>query len=134
MACQHGLNCHFHIQSGSDRLKPVDALVLHQQSREWLANELAVPFAGKTVVITHHGIGWGSVAPKYREDILSAGFASDMTELVEQADLWIHGHTHHSHDFGVGKCRVVVNPRGYPAHDGLAFENKLFNSQLVVDI
>ena len=27
--------------------------------------------------------------------------------------LWIHGHTHESFDYEIGKTRVICNPRGY---------------------
>lgn len=35
--------------------------------------------------------------------------------LVERSDLWIHGHTHTTQAFCVGRSRVACNPRGYPA-------------------
>jgi predicted phosphodiesterase len=28
-------------------------------------------------------------------------------------DLWVHGHTHKSFDYMLGKTRVIVNPFGY---------------------
>jgi len=33
--------------------------------------------------------------------------------LEHQPRLWIHGHTHESFDYKIGKTRVVCNPRGY---------------------
>jgi hypothetical protein len=36
--------------------------------------------------------------------------------LLEQADVWIHGHTHRVEDYAVGGCRVLSNPardKGY---------------------
>jgi len=48
--------------------------------------------------------------------------------------LWVHGHTHSSHDYRVGGCRVVCNPRGYqPAPQALP-ENHFFDAQRVVEI
>jgi Icc-related predicted phosphoesterase len=40
---------------------------------------------------------------------------SDMDELIleHQPCLWIHGHTHESFDYEIGKTRVICNPRGY---------------------
>lgn len=40
---------------GDALFTPHDALQLHRRSRAWLEQELARPFDGKTVVITHHG-------------------------------------------------------------------------------
>ena len=36
-----------------------------------------------------------------------------MDDVVELADLWVHGHMHESFDYPMGKCRVVCKPRGY---------------------
>ena len=42
--------------------------------------------------------------------------------LEHQPRLWIHGHTHESFDYEIGKTRVVCNPRGYASTE----ENKEF--------
>lgn len=134
--CADRMKCHHSIRYGNHVFTPSDALALHQTSRAWLQDQLATPFDGKTVVITHHGVGMQSVAERYRNNLVTAGFSSDMGDLVAKADLWIHGHTHDSFDYQVGKCRVVVNPRGYPmrhASDGI-YENAGFNSQMVVSL
>jgi len=35
-------------------------------------------------------------------------------EIIDQGpDLWVHGHTHNSFNYMLGKTRVVVNPYGY---------------------
>lgn len=105
---------------------PAQALDLHILARSWLTHELNKPFAGKTVVVTHHLPSRRSVAPRFAHQVLSAAFASDLDRLVEQADLWIHGHTHDNFDYRLGKCRVVCNPRGYPG------ENHAFRADWVV--
>ncbi len=51
--------------------------------------------------------------PRYRDDLLTAAFASDLDDLVAKATLWVHGHLHASADYRLGDCRVVANPRGY---------------------
>jgi hypothetical protein len=92
---------------------PKHALAQHQKSRDWLQMQLSKPFPGKTIVVTHHAPHPGSVHPRYAGAPISAAFASDLTPLVEQADLWVHGHVHDSFDYRVGKCRVLANPCGY---------------------
>ena len=54
--------------------------------------------------------------------------------LVEKsgAALWVHGHTHDSFDYHVGRTRVLANPRGY-VKDGSA-ENAAFNPGLTVEV
>lgn len=108
--------------------RPGQSVLLHRVSRDFLAQHLAVPFNGKTVVVTHHVPTSQAIASKYARDILSAAFASNLDGLVEQADLWVAGHTHVAADVSVGKCRVVVNPRGYPG------EASGWNPRLLVDV
>lgn len=42
-------------------------------------------------------------------------YASDLTDLIvdRRPDLWMHGHVHHAVDYGVGRTRVICNPRGH---------------------
>lgn len=92
--------------------RPQDSVRLHQESRAWLEERLSEPFEGKTVVVTHHVPTKMAVAPQYQDEILSAAFASNLDALVSRADYWIAGHTHVACDVQVGKCHVIVNPRG----------------------
>jgi predicted phosphodiesterase len=104
---------------------PQHAERLHQHARAWLTDQLAQPFDGKTVVITHHLPSWRSVATRFERDTLTPAFASNLDHLVEQADLWIHGHTHDAFDYQLGRCRVVCNPMGYPGERGTGFRPDL---------
>lgn len=120
---------------------PEDALAMHRMARAWLTDELARPFAGKTVVITHHGPHPGSIDPRYAGDPMNPCFISDLTPLVEQADLWLHGHVHSSFDYRVGATRIVANPRGYASNwreaaapSEFKWENPAFDPTLVVRI
>ncbi|MFL9944048.1 metallophosphoesterase [Paraburkholderia graminis] len=120
---------------------PAIARAEHMKSRSWLQQQLALPFDGKTVVVTHHGPHPRSVHPRYAGDLLNAAFVSDLTPLVQQADLWVHGHVHDSFDYTVGKCRLIANPRGYAPNrqyaqsvDKLEWENPTFNAELVVEV
>lgn len=82
-----------------------------------------------------------SIHPRYAADRLNAGFVSDLTPLLNGADLWLHGHVHDSVDYNVGRCRVVANPAGYvlnyfdaSADTKLGFENQLFNPRMVIEV
>ncbi|MDR0241859.1 MAG: metallophosphoesterase [Burkholderia sp.] len=115
---------------------PADAIALHRQSRAWLETQLAAPFAGKTIVVTHHAPHRRSLAERYAEDLASAGFVTDMAELVKPpVDLWLHGHTHTSFDYVTdGGTRVVCNPRGYIHRRTGELENPAFAWDKVVEL
>lgn len=102
---------------------PQHAERLHRQSRVWLSEQLSKDHSGKTVVVSHHLPSMLSVADRFKGDVLSAAFASNLEALVEMADLWVHGHTHVASDYYFGKCRVVCNPRGYPGERGTGFRS-----------
>lgn len=117
------------------------AYELHLQDRTWLEAKLDEPFEGKTVVITHHAPSRGSVHPRFRGDPCNAAFVSDLDDLVQKADIWIHGHVHDTFDYKVGKCRVITNPGSYATTLGkvskpeeLDFENPFFDPQKTFEI
>ncbi|HTJ93094.1 MAG TPA: metallophosphoesterase [Pararobbsia sp.] len=133
---------HTFIGLGDDALfTPESAREAHRRTREWFETELARPFDGKTVVVTHHGPHPLSIHPRYEGEIVNAAFVSDLTPLLEHVDLWVHGHVHDSFDYHVGPCRIVVNPRGYARNrqavddpSQLRWENPAFNPQLIVEV
>ena len=118
--------------------QPEDARLLCQRTLIWLTGRLKVPFAGKTVVVTHHLPSSMSIPARYRAHRLAPAYASPLEYLVEHADLWIHGHAHFSSDYRIGRCRVVCNPRGRPGrgrfNPELAYENAQFDPTFVVEI
>ena len=135
------INDHRLIRDGKGKLTAQRALEEHEAACTWLEAELATPYDGKTVVITHHGPHPLSVHPRYAGDPVNAAFVSDLSELLPKADLWLHGHVHDSFDYKVGNCRVVANPLGYPrtlrsvVHTKeLVFENKDFKWACVIEV
>jgi hypothetical protein len=119
---------------GSRRLEPSDTLKMHRAHRRWLRVKLMEPFEGPTVVVTHHAPDRRSLAPRYREDWVSAGFVSELpATFFDKPVLWVHGHTHSSFDYRVRNCRVICNPRGYMDRDG-SFENAEFKPGLIVEV
>src|SRR6267154_1303029 len=104
---------HRRIMTGAGLMRAAQALDDHLRSREWLRRELSLDHDGRTVVLTHHAPHPGSIHPRYAGNAVNGAFVSDLTDLVRQADVWLHGHVHDSFDYHVGRCRVVSNPRGY---------------------
>jgi predicted phosphodiesterase len=111
-------------------LTPQDTLAMHQEGVAWLSKELDGRNNQPTVVVTHTAPHRGSLHPKYEHHDISPAFVSDLDDLVQRTDLWIHGHTHDSFDYQAGKCRVVCNPRGYAGRE----LNPGFDSGLVVEV
>lgn len=100
---------------------PSDANELFEYSYDWLKEELAKPFDGKTVVITHFGPHLSAKHTRYpADDPVSPYFVSDCSALMQQfpIDLWIYGHTHNSVDIVLESgTRLVSNQKGYPNED-----------------
>ena len=113
------------------RFLPRDALAMHWQSRRWLEGALAAPFAGPTVVVTHHAPSPRSLDAGRRPSSLDPCYASDLDALVagSGAVLWLHGHTHQCCAYRLGGTRVVNNGHGYGG------ENRgTFDPALVVEV
>ena len=80
---------------------------------------------GPVVVVTHFAPLPFSIVDEYKNDPLSAYFASDFRELIKsnrKIKLWCHGHTHAKFDYIYryktkgnlwGETRVICNPFGY---------------------
>ena len=138
---QRCMNDHARIRLKAGPFDVQAALACHESDCAWLRAELAKPFAGETVVITHHSPSERSVHPRFQGDPLTGAFVTDLPDLLVQAQLWIHGHHHDSSDFVERGCRVVCNPSGYPlglssarTPEHLHFENSKFDSRLAVDV
>lgn len=129
----HGLNDFSQINEGVSLFTPGDAVRLCNTSIRWLKSKLFdSSYEGKTVVITHHLPSMLSVAERYKNDILSACFASNLDRLFGHSELWIHGHTHDSFDYTANGTSVICNPRGYVFR--AKQENLKFNPEFVVEL
>ncbi|MEM5435448.1 metallophosphoesterase [Paraburkholderia diazotrophica] len=116
-------------------LTPADTLALHRHARAWLETELAKPFGGKTIVVTHHAPHRRSLAERYADDPVSAGFVNHLPSLVRApVALWVHGHTHTAFDYVENGTRVVCNPRGYIDRRTRRLENDEFAWDKVVEL
>ena len=115
-------------------LTPAASAALFQGHAAWLAGQLAQPFDGPTVVITHHAPSPRSIHPRFAGSPVNACFVSRAEQLLGQdkVALWVHGHTHDSFDYEVAGTRVVCNPRGYRRND--VDENAAFDPALVLTV
>jgi len=98
------------------KLRPADTQLMHHQSVRWLEKSLSSSQTKSNVVITHHAPCIKSIPLEFQNDPISAGFASNLENLIRNAgpELWIHGHIHRACDYLIGGTRIVCNPAGYP--------------------
>jgi predicted phosphodiesterase len=113
------------------RFSPNDARLEHYRARAWLCTQLEAPFAGRTVVVTHHAPTRLSNQARSAGNLLSAAYVSNLDDMMNgaHAQLWVHGHTHHCVDFEVNGTRILSNQRGYPSEPVPGFR-----SDLVVEV
>lgn len=139
MTAQADLNDHrlirFSEGSRSTRFTPSHAEMLHRRDLGFIVDRLSEPHPGPTVVVTHHAPHPGSIAPRYAGQPLTAAFASDLSAVIleHQPELWIHGHDHGSHDYMVGRTRILANQAGYPTQNGTR-ENSSFDPELIAEV
>lgn len=104
---------------------------LHFYSKTWLEQQLALPFEGKTVVITHHAPSpwsWKDSPNKLKR----LAYCNDLRHLLHEYDItaWFHGHVHSRADYRIAGARILCNPRGYLGKKMV----KDFDQNKVVDI
>ena len=140
-AALHAMNDYKRIRKKNHeyRLLPRDTLARHMESRVFIASELAKPFAGSRVVVSHHGPHRDALRPGYETDIISAAYTSALEGLMVSAspDLWIYGHVHISDDRMIDRTRVVSNSKGYGPYRPMGlgnWDNPMFDPLLVIEV
>ncbi len=109
-----------------------DSALEHEVAKQFLSEEFAKPFDGKTVVVGHHAPSELSVGENFRGDNLTPAYASRLENFILDHNpvLWTHGHIHSSSDYMIGDTRVLCNPRGYVGEH----LNPDFDPNLVIEI
>jgi len=126
----------FHNPDGTHtHLQPINAASWHATSLTWLTQELAKPFNGRTVVVTHHGpsIQCHDYLIYGGPDPISVSFWSRIERLLtsERVTLWVYGHTHSNLRFEENGVPVVCNQRGYLEAPAIA---EKFDPVFTVDV
>jgi predicted phosphodiesterase len=119
------------------RLRPHHTLQKHKESRAFIAQELRRPKTGPRVVVTHMGPHPDAIRGGFEDDISSAAYTSDCSDLMAMGvDAWVHGHTHETYDRMVAGTRLVTNQKGYgpwPPND-LTWDNAGYDPHFVIEI
>lgn len=98
-----------------NRLMDVDDYSqMFHRSKQWLEKELAVPFSGKTVIVSHHAPSewsWNESPTALKK----LAYCNDLKALMHEHDIaaWFHGHIHSLNDYRIAGARIICNPRGY---------------------
>lgn len=134
MLLARGKMSDFHVITTSDgsKLTPLNTLKLHAESKKYIFDTLQANSGKRSVVVTHHGISPLSIHNRYQGNLLNGAYITDLTAKVAKhgPNLWIHGHTHDSFDYMIGRTRVIVNPFGYKDVE----ENHQFNKTLLIEL
>lgn len=117
-----------------DLFTPAISQLVFLQTVAWLDQCFTDDSTTPTVVVSHFAPTRKSISPLFARSAINASFVSDLEERIHtwQPVLWLHGHTHGSFDYRVGKTRVICNPRGY-AKNGTN-ENPGFEGALVIEL
>lgn len=117
-------------KDGYLRWRPHDAQVEASINLMWLREQLAQPFDGKTVLVTHHPVCMLSVNTEdERHPHLDASYGNRWEELFgDHLAYALHGHVHHACSYEVYGTRVVANPVGH------AFEDTGHNPWLILEV
>ncbi|WP_024843879.1 metallophosphoesterase [Paracoccus pantotrophus] len=94
-------------------ITPEDTVAIHFDHLSWLTREIARPWPGQTVIVTHHAPSAavsGSLSP------LSPAFASDLEGWIKthRPDYWFFGHTHRPLSTRIRGAPIVNVSLGYP--------------------
>jgi predicted phosphodiesterase len=117
-----------------DLFSPAVSQLIFLQTVAWLEDCFTRDKTTPTVVVSHFAPTRLSIGPLFENSPINASFVSDLEDRIKvwQPALWLHGHTHGSFDYPVGKTRVICNARGY-AKNGIN-ENPEFNGSYVIDL
>ena len=118
------------------KLNPEETYNKHKKDLSFIKEKLeGVKDKNKTIiVVSHHAPSLKSVHPIYANNcIMNSFYFSDLEEKVMlkyKPDYWIHGHTHTSFEYTVGKTKVFCNPFGYYRYE----ENRAFKPKAFIEV
>ena len=135
---EQGLNDYYYIyykrndgEKGIVRVKNTNQY--HEYSVDFIKKELAKPFDGKVVLLTHHLPSYQCIAEEFRGSSLNAAYASNLHDIIEnnlQIVLWVCGHSHDRNITKVSSTLIIRNPLGYVDHD----EQKDFDRDFMIEV
>ena len=130
---RHGTNA----EPWKRKLNPIDTVEDHVNASHYIFKEIEKQkkVGNKAVVISHHAPSYKSVPKEFKGDTINGAYASELSEdiLEYSPEVWIHGHTHTSFNYFIGKTNIICNPRGYHTESG-QYLNLDFNEDLLLEV
>lgn len=111
------------------RMQTSDQIRMYNKSKKYIEKICKENPDKKVIVITHYAPSINSIAKEYKEDYLSAAFASNLEDIISKYNnlkLWCHGHIHNCVDYELCGTRIIANPLGYEG------ENPAFNKEGII--
>lgn len=102
-----------------NRLVPEDTIDENTYSRICIQKFLSDnDNAGKrSIIITHHTPTWLGVSEDFKSRLVTYAYANTgLEEMILESsslELWVSGHQHTSHNYMLGNCTFIGNPKGY---------------------
>lgn len=133
MICQEKMNDYKQIKRDPSysKMRTIDVYGIHQRSKAWLEQSLKDAKHLQNIVITHHAPSIQSVPEIYKNDPVTAAYASNLESLIlnYQPKYWIHGHIHAPSRYNIGETEVICNPHGY-----INEKDEGFNPEFIIEI
>lgn len=104
------------------KFRPEDALHAHTKAWAALQRDVAKASGKPVVIVSHHAPSYQGLNRRFAGDVLDCAYASKLDETIEgfeNVPVWIHGHTHISGAYRIGRTMVRTNALGFAAK-GLA--------------
>lgn len=114
-----------------DRIRPMDTALVHADHVRWLNDQLAKPWPGSTIIITHHAPHRAMLGDMPWH--LEPAYATDLTEMIEthRPTLWLSGHTHARAEVSLGETTIRNVSLGYPHQLAVGDEGAVLLSGLL---
>lgn len=133
MICQQKMNDYKQIKRDPSysKMRTIDVYGIHQRSKAWLDQSLKDSEQLQNIVITHHAPSLKSVPEIYKNDAVTAAYASNLEGFIleHQPRYWIHGHIHIPCRYEIGKTEIICNPHGY-----ISEKDAGFNPELIIEV
>lgn len=100
---------------------------LHDEAINYIKEEIAKPFNGTKILITHHPLTKNSNNPEYPTDNFNFQlYCSEYDSIIEKSDLdyYFHGHVHHSCSYYLNGTLVDCNAYGYAKYNEVNPDHK----------
>lgn len=97
------------------KLRAADVIRIHKESIRFLEKQLSKNFDGITIILSHHAPLKNSIPEKFKSDLLSGAFSSNLKSMISKfkPEYWLHGHTHFNVNYVFDATRIISNQRGY---------------------